>query len=115
MRSERRQRDHRITIRLTREEWEKAQTYADRAGVSVAELFRRQTLGREIHSPLIDPEGTAAIVDQLRRIGTNLNQLARAIHMGQAVGDLHEIAETWKEVNTLRQLLNSQAPNQQTD
>jgi hypothetical protein len=84
--SNRRQRTASILVRLTPEERAAAEAAASRAGLSVASYARGQMLGgpppRAARRPPVEKEQLARILAQLGKIGSNLNQIARASNMG---------------------------------
>lgn len=80
-------RDLQIGIRLTPSEAEALQTRAQAAGLSVTEYARRMMAHGQVRV-VQSQEPDFAVLDQLRRIGVNLNQLARAMNTsGQEAPD----------------------------
>ena len=90
-----------ISFRVTPEE--KARLERKSRGYDkLSDYLRDCVLGKEI----IVIEGVDRVADELRRIGNNLNQLTRAVHMGQihAVdlsGMRKEVATLWQSLNSL--------------
>jgi len=90
-----------ISFRVTPEE--KARLERKSRGYDkMSDYLRDCVLGKEI----VVIEGVDRVADELRRIGNNLNQLTRAIHMGQiqAVdlsGMRKEVATLWQSLNSL--------------
>lgn len=84
--SEKRQRTAAILVRLTPEERAAAEEAASRAGLSLASFARGQMLGgrppRAARRPPVEKAQLALILAQLGKIGSNLNQIARASNMG---------------------------------
>lgn len=69
-----------ISYRVTPEEYLRLQLTADSAGMSVNEFARNQAVkGKVLISEQPRPMDTATLI-QLKRIGTNLNQIARAVN-----------------------------------
>ena len=72
-------------MRTTEQELEHIREQADLAGLSVSEYVRRRSLGYTVPtaaaaSRRVDPQ----LIEGLNRIGNNVNQLARAIHMDRS-------------------------------
>ena len=90
-----------ISFRVTPEE--KARLERKSRGYDkLSDYLRDCVLGKEI----VVIEGVDRVADELRRIGNNLNQLTRAVHMGQihAVdlsGMRKEVATLWQSLNSL--------------
>jgi len=85
-------------VRLTLEERAAAEEAARRAGVSVASFARGQMLGgpppRAARRPPVEKEKLALVLAQLGKIGSNLNQIARASNMGLfTTGDYEALKE----------------------
>ena len=78
-------RDRRVTIRLSETELAVIAGYASRAGMSVSEYIRTQTLKGKVN---IEYSIVAAIpelqklTNEFAAIGNNLNQIARYFNMG---------------------------------
>ena len=67
---------------LTPAEKEHVRAQAQRAGLSEADYVRRRVLGFQV-SPApsrVEAQATAALVNEVNRLGVNVNQLARAVH-----------------------------------
>lgn len=92
-------RDQRFNLRYTQAEIEYLRLAATRAGLPPHEYARRRSLGAPVKSPAArrsDP----ALINELNRIGVNLNQIARAMNMGR------EVEEDWQALSQeLRQTL----------
>ena len=82
--AERDRRAHQVNVRFTFEEMRRIRAAADRAGLTITDLVRRRSLRVRVvvkKSRSLDWN----VVDQLRRIGVNLNQ---AVHVANATGEL---------------------------
>lgn len=90
-----------ISFRVTPEE--KARLEQKSRGYDkLSDYLRDCIFGKEI----VVIEGVNRVADELRRIGNNLNQLTRAVHMGQihAVdlsGMREGVATLWQSLNSL--------------
>ena len=96
-------RDKELTIRLTLEELESVRNIAAAGGMHMADLVRRRLLDSGASVQLTDSRPTLsrvpfstidpALIRQLARIGSNLNQVARAVNTGAITGDLMQAVE----------------------
>jgi hypothetical protein len=88
--SQKRQRSKSYQIAMTPEEFAVACGRASAAGLSPSSYGRAMLLGtpgpRARRSPPLNAELLAHAVAQLNRVGSNLNQIARILNAGQAVG-----------------------------
>ena len=95
-------RTEQLNLRLTLAEVEAIRSEATKAGLPVAEYVRRRSLGYQVPSAAArssDP----ALVSEINRIGVNVNQLTKAVHM-----DDHRSPFTaeWRAIlSELRQVL----------
>lgn len=83
-RSETRKRTKGAFVRFDDNEWIKLQSQAERSGLSVAAYLRVCALGdagpRARRSPTINRVLAANAVAELNKVGSNLNQIARAMN-----------------------------------
>lgn len=78
-------RDQVVNMRVTLAEQEHLRSQAHAAGMSLGEYVRRRSLG---HSVTPSPRQTdAALISEVNRIGVNVNQLAKAVHMNRVDPD----------------------------
>ena len=93
--SQKRQRVKSLQIALTPEESTIARERASAAGLSPSSYGRALLLGapgpRARRSPPLNAELLAHAVAQLNKAGSNLNQIARILNTGQAVGSREAI------------------------
>ena len=93
-----------MKFRATEEEKDRIMKKVDASDLSISEYLRRCALDK----PVIVMEGVDQIAYELRAIGNNLNQIARAVNSGyiQAV-NLQETEEVlgqlWQSLNSLQQ------------
>lgn len=90
--SDTRQKPHQIATRYSPDEFAQVAEAASRAGLTPASFQRVQTLGtppktRSTRRPPIERELLAKTLGQLGRIGSNLNQIARAANMNESERD----------------------------
>lgn len=98
--SETRQRGETAWLRLTPGERAQLDERAERAGMTVSAYMRHQCLGeagpRAVRRPPVERAALAQLLGQLGKIGSNLNQIARALNTDRQV--LHDIGGTVAEV-----------------
>jgi hypothetical protein len=81
-----------IRTDLTRAEKAYVKEQATRAALSEAEYTRRRVLGHAVVSPAGPRRADPALISELNRIGVNVNQLARAVHVGR------DFVRHWREI-----------------
>jgi hypothetical protein len=93
--SEKRQRNKRLTVRLTAEEFNQIAAKADKAGLGSAALLRAAALGsagpRAQRRPPADHVALRQLLGHVGRIGNNINQIARALNTAEKMGSLPEL------------------------
>ena len=77
-----RRRYHSISLKLTDEELQLWNTKHEASGLNKTDYLMQAILNREVHGYSIDVS-SSPIVDESRKIGTNLNQLAYFSNIGQ--------------------------------
>ena len=93
-----------MKFRATEEEKDRIMKKVDASDLSISEYLRRCALGKQI----VTVNGLDDVARELRAIGNNLNQIARAVNSGyiQAV-NLQETEEVlgllWQSLNSLQQ------------
>lgn len=84
-RSEKREREKRMTVRLLETEYEAITARAEAAGLSIGGYMRACALGdagpRARRSPTVNRELAARAIAELNKAGSNLNQVAHALNM----------------------------------
>lgn len=94
-------RSKKIEVRVSVLEHQDLTDRAERANLHVSTYLRESGLGQEIIAPPSLPN--MEVYDELRRIGVNLNQIARAINRGQEQNmDVKLIARFHEEVRQFR-------------
>ena len=74
-----RKRNATITIRCTEDEREKIRERADSHSLSLSDFILRSALGKKI----VVVNGLDEVIRQMKAIGNNINQLARAVNEGR--------------------------------
>lgn len=75
--SEKRSEPKQIKFRVTEDEFERLRLMADNLGMSVPAFVKAKAHGVRVRQPKIDRQGALEIARELRRVGTNINQIAR--------------------------------------
>ncbi|MDW3800686.1 plasmid mobilization relaxosome protein MobC [Staphylococcus saprophyticus] len=78
--TEKRRESKQIKFRVTPEEYERLEAMAETLNISVPMLAKQAAQKKRIKQPRIDRQGALEIAKELRAIGTNLNQLTKAVH-----------------------------------
>lgn len=85
-------RTERCNLRFTAAEMVHVQIQADASGLTTSEYLRRRALGYQVPASPLRRGSDPALVSELNRIGVNVNQLARAVHMDRS------FVAYWKEI-----------------
>jgi len=103
--SEKRARSAHITVRLTPDERGQVDASAERAGLTAGSYVRQTVLGasapRQVRRPPVERKELARLLGQLGHIGSNLNQIARALNSGDEADD-QALAEALKSLRDIR-------------
>lgn len=86
-------RSKKLESRVTFAELAFVQAQADACGLSVSEYTRRRTLGHVV-APLSQQTFDPTLVNEINRIGVNVQQLTQAIHMNS------DFVEYWCGIST---------------
>lgn len=93
-----------IIFRVTEEEAEQIKAKVQESGLSQKDYLMKVALGRKIQNT----DGIKAVIPELKRIGNNLNQIAKHMNEGnypmmqEVKENQKELAELWQQ---LRQYL----------
>ena len=74
-----RKRNVTITVRCTEDERGKIRERAEKHGLKLSDYVLRSALGKKI----VVAEGLDEVIRQMKAIGNNVNQIARAVNEGQ--------------------------------
>ncbi len=85
------QRSEVVRLRLTLAEAEHVRAQASAASQSVSEYLRRRAIGYTVPSPTT-VRGDPALLSELNRIGVNVNQLAKSVHLD------HKFVRHWEAI-----------------
>lgn len=74
-------------VRVSAAEHERIKKMMNATGMSGPELFRRAVLSRlDLEQPLFSPELAKEFATELKRQGTNINQIAKKVNSGLFAG-----------------------------
>lgn len=74
-----------IKFRVTEQEYERLEQMAETLNTSVPMLAKKATEKKRIKPPRIDRRGAVEIAKELRAIGTNINQITRAVNTKELI------------------------------
>ena len=89
-----------IVIRMTDEEYETVKKQVAKSGMKQQEYLIKAVTQK----PIINTDGVKEIIPELKRIGNNLNQIARRCNEGYEVTH-NEVIKQGKEMNEVWRLL----------
>lgn len=85
-RSEKRQKQERLTVRFTPAEREQLEALAERAGLTLASYLRSRALEkpttRARRRPTVEVKALTKLLSDLNRVGNNLNQQTKLLRIG---------------------------------
>lgn len=102
-----RKRNHQVSFRLSEEEHEILKSKSEAIGLSIPQFCKKVSLSKKIKQPNIDREVSFKIASELRRIGVNINQVAKHVNSGLNVSE-RQIKALEKELGGIWQLFNSE-------
>jgi len=94
-----------IRVRASEEERNELLARAQSRGLTLSELVRRSGLGVCLPDARYDKRQSkllTGLLGQLAKIGSNLNQLTRAVNARRLTGHSRELAVTLSEIDGLR-------------
>lgn len=95
-----RARPKQIVIRLTEQDFETVKKKVAKSGMSQQEYLTRAITQKEV----VSTDGIKEILPELKRIGNNLNQIARSCNEGNQATH-SEVVQMGKEMNDVWRLL----------
>ena len=109
--SEKRRLPRVIALRVTEAEWSAWQRRAEDAGLSVGAYIRSvmdQTPAppaRRRRQPVKNGEALARLLGQVGKVGSNVNQIAHGVNLGNPVPFTRMMAQAQADIRTMRDLL----------
>jgi len=95
-----------INFRVTPDEYERLNKMANKFNQSVPAFCKERSLKAKVKSPKIDKQGALKFASELRRIGNNVNQIAKVLNSGENA-NMDEIRDIKKELRSIWQQFNS--------
>lgn len=80
-----RKRKRQISFRVSDTEYENLRVKSERANLSTPQFCKSVALSKQIKEPTVDHAGAIQIAAELRKIGTNVNQIAKHLNTGENV------------------------------
>jgi hypothetical protein len=102
--SETRQKERRISLRVTGDEYAKVETAAKSAGLTLASYARLSIVDaprtRTRRRPLVDVAALSKLLGELNRIGGNIHQILRRVNFGETpiAQEFHEALQGHREI-----------------
>lgn len=103
-----------INFRVSEHEYQRLEQMANNVGMSVPMFCKKKAQGARMKAPLIDRQGALQIASELRRIGVNVNQVAKHLNSGLNISE-GQINALQKELSDIWQQLSSALQGVQTD
>ena len=98
-------RDHkRTTVRFTDAEFDRIKGEAEIAGMSLPMLLKKSHFRKKALQLLLGESERHAFCAELRRIGNNVNQLAKRVNSGVFEGWHKEFEDVFKKISELHQM-----------
>lgn len=101
-----RKRNRQISFRLSDQEYKNLQLKSEILSLSIPQFCKDVALSKKIREPKIDNKGALQIASELRRIGNNVNQVAKHLNSGLNVSEgqikalQEELGELWQAFNS---------------
>ncbi len=100
-----RKENRQINFRVSQEEFERLEQMANQLGMTVPAFCKSKAKGSKMKAPKIDRKGAFQIASELRKIGVNVNQIAKYLNTSQNVSE-GQIKALEKELHDIWQLFN---------
>lgn len=100
---EKRERAVQFKFRCTEEEAEQIRKKIEKSGCTTQDYLLQATLKSEVR--IYDNSGLLAFIPEVKRIGNNINQIAKRCNEGGALARAEEVEEIKEELSEVWQLL----------
>lgn len=91
---------------MSEQEYQRLEQMANNVGMSVPMFCKKKAQGARMKAPLIDRQGAIQIASELRKIGVNVNQIAKHLNSGGNASE-GQINALQRELNDIWQQLSS--------
>lgn len=104
-----RKRNRQISFRVSEEEYNILQEKSTIANLSIPQYCKDVSLSKKINQPKVDHQGASEIALEVRRIGNNINQVAKHLNSGLGVteGQINDLKgglrHIWLMLNSILQ------------
>mgnify|MGYP001118476366 FL=1 len=104
-----RKRNRQISFRVSEEEYNILQEKSTIANLSIPQYCKDVSLSKKINQPKVDHKGASEIALEVRRIGNNINQVAKHLNSGLGVteGQINDLKgglrHIWLMLNSILQ------------
>jgi len=104
-----RKRNRQISFRVSEEEYNILQEKSTIANLSIPQYCKDVSLSKKISQPKVDHKGASEIALEVRRIGNNINQVAKHLNSGLGVteGQINDLKgglrHIWLMLNSILQ------------
>ncbi len=95
----------RSTVRFTEEEFAQLKIDVEITGLSIPKLLKLSHFSKKKLRLLLAAEERHQVCTELRRIGNNINQIARCVNSGALEGWYSEFQDALKAISELQQML----------
>lgn len=95
----------RSTVRFTEEEFAQLKSDVEISGLSIPRLLKLSHFTKKKLSLLLTVEERHQVCSELRRIGNNVNQIAKRVNSGVLEGWYSEFQSALKSISELQQML----------
>lgn len=98
-----------INFRVSEHEYQRLEQMANNVGMSVPMFCKKKAQGARMKAPLIDRQGALQIASELRRIGVNVNQVAKHLNSGLNISEgqinalQKELSDIWQQLSSALQ------------
>lgn len=104
--------DRQINFRVSEQEYLKLEQMAQTLGMSVPAFCKAKAQGVRLVTPKIDRAGALEMASELRKIGVNINQIAKQLNSGENCSESHlealggirkGLGLIWRQLNSVIQ------------
>lgn len=94
---------------MSEQEYQRLEQMANNVGMSVPMFCKKKAQGARMKAPLIDRQGAIQIASELRKMGVNVNQIAKHLNSGgnASEGQINalqkELSDIWQQLSSALQ------------
>ena len=99
-------------VRFTEYEYNRLQKMKMTTGLSIPDLLKKALFNRmDLERPLLNPDDVSKIMEELRRQGNNINQIAKQINSGLLKGWNHSFNALVRSYQDIRHMISVNRAN----